>query len=188
MTSHIVVTCTKVTLKRTPTLLHHFYHIFSKVLQGGLLLERVFYWRGSCIFQARQLGGSSIIILQGGYSIREGSSIDASTVFSVCVCAVEWQFQRSYTYILLQFAYFLDFNFLCCNYYTRLVETVAKKIAFALISPTVFIFQTYIIYHCKCKEGTETVRKWGGKGLYCKRVQSYDTERKNSIFANLCIL
>ena len=35
-------------------------------------------------------------------------------------------------------------------------------------------FKVYV-----CKEGTKTVRKWCSKGLYCKRVQSYDTERKN---------
>ena len=45
------------------------------------------------------------------------------------------------------------------------VESDAKKTAktFALISLTVFIFQKSIIY--VCKEGTETVRKWCGKGL-----------------------
>ncbi len=68
------------------------------------------------------------------------------------------------------------------------IETGAKKIrlAFALISPAVFILQNSVMY--VWKEGTETFQKWCSKALYCKRVQSYGTKRKKSIFANLHIL
>ena len=45
-------------------------------LQGGW----GFYWREASIFQARQFGEASIIILQGEASIRGGASIDMSTV------------------------------------------------------------------------------------------------------------
>ena len=60
-------------------------------------------------------------------------------------------------------------------------------LAFALISPAVFILQNYVMYIWK--EGTKTFRKWCSKALYCKRVQSYGTKRKKKKkFANLRFL
>ena len=68
------------------------------------------------------------------------------------------------------------------------IKSDLKKsgLAFALISPAVFILQNSAIY--AWKEDTEAFRKWCGKALYCKRVQSYGTKRKKSIFANMHIL
>ena len=48
---------------------------------GGLLLERVFYILERVFyFPGKTIEGSSIRILEGESSIREGSSIDARTV------------------------------------------------------------------------------------------------------------